>query len=186
MSVNPEEHLGLVYKAANRYNASGWDYDDLVGYGMIGLVDAARKFNDSKGIKFSTYATHYIHGYIKRALNFNGNSVGDHKMKIQGKTQTVTFIEDLLPEDMDELSLDVDGMKVDDFSEIAVGEIYLDDLLNNLNKIEKEVLIQHVFNDKSLADIAREKKVSRQYTCNIFRNVKKKLKPILEKYHRVA
>lgn len=38
------------------------DYDDLVGYGMLGLMDAMQKFDPSKGIKFSSYASIRIRG----------------------------------------------------------------------------------------------------------------------------
>ncbi|AVP54189.1 RNA polymerase sigma factor [Clostridium tetani] len=38
------------------------DYDDLVGYGMLGLMDAMQKFDPSKGMKFSTYASIRIRG----------------------------------------------------------------------------------------------------------------------------
>jgi len=38
------------------------EYDDMVGYGMIGLMDALSKFNESKGMKFSTYASIRIRG----------------------------------------------------------------------------------------------------------------------------
>jgi len=33
------------------------EYEDLVSYGMIGLMDALNKFDESKGMKFSTYAS---------------------------------------------------------------------------------------------------------------------------------
>ncbi len=38
------------------------DYEDLVGYGMIGLMDAISKYDKSKGMKFSTYASIRIRG----------------------------------------------------------------------------------------------------------------------------
>lgn len=38
------------------------EYEDLVGYGMVGLMDAIRKFDSSKGIKFSSYASIRIKG----------------------------------------------------------------------------------------------------------------------------
>lgn len=38
------------------------EYEDLVGYGMIGLMDAINKFDESKGMKFSTYASIRIKG----------------------------------------------------------------------------------------------------------------------------
>ena len=38
------------------------DYEDLVGYGMLGLMDAYKKFKPEKGMKFSTYASIRIKG----------------------------------------------------------------------------------------------------------------------------
>lgn len=38
------------------------EYDDLVGYGMIGLMDAINKFDESRGMQFSTYASIRIKG----------------------------------------------------------------------------------------------------------------------------
>jgi len=40
------------------------EYDDLVGYGVLGLIDAIDKFNYSIGVKFETYATTRIRGAI--------------------------------------------------------------------------------------------------------------------------
>ena len=38
------------------------EYEDLVGFGMVGLMDALNKFDKSKGMKFSTYASIRIKG----------------------------------------------------------------------------------------------------------------------------
>lgn len=38
------------------------EFDDLLGYGMVGLMDALNKFDESKGMKFSTYASIRIRG----------------------------------------------------------------------------------------------------------------------------
>ena len=40
------------------------EYDDLVGYGIFGLIDAIDKFELSKGVKFETYASLRIRGAI--------------------------------------------------------------------------------------------------------------------------
>jgi len=40
------------------------EYEDLISYGMIGLMDAINKYDDTKGMKFSTYATIRINGSI--------------------------------------------------------------------------------------------------------------------------
>ena len=40
------------------------EYDDLVGYGIFGLIDAIDKFELTKGVKFETYASLRIRGSI--------------------------------------------------------------------------------------------------------------------------
>lgn len=40
------------------------DYDDLVSYGIFGLIDAIDKFDYEKGVKFETYASLRIRGAI--------------------------------------------------------------------------------------------------------------------------
>jgi len=40
------------------------DFDDLVGYGVFGLLDAINKFDPEKDIKFKTYAVTRIRGAI--------------------------------------------------------------------------------------------------------------------------
>jgi len=38
------------------------EYDDLISYGIFGLIDAIEKFNIDKGVKFETYASVRIRG----------------------------------------------------------------------------------------------------------------------------
>lgn len=47
------------------------EYEDLVGYGMIGLMDALKKFDKSKGMKFSTYSSIRIKGAMIDELRKN-------------------------------------------------------------------------------------------------------------------
>ena len=61
------EYVPLVKLVAGRlaiYLGSNVEYDDLVSYGIIGLIDAIDKFDYGKGIKFETYASLRIRGSI--------------------------------------------------------------------------------------------------------------------------
>lgn len=61
------EYVPLVKIVAGRlavYLGSNVEYDDLVGYGIFGLIDAIDKFDYGKGIKFETYASLRIRGAI--------------------------------------------------------------------------------------------------------------------------
>ena len=40
------------------------DFDDLVSYGIFGLIDAIEKFDNQKGVKFETYASLRIRGAV--------------------------------------------------------------------------------------------------------------------------
>ena len=54
----------LVAGRLNMYLGNNVEYDDLVGYGVFGLIDAIDKFDIEKGIKFETYASLRIRGAI--------------------------------------------------------------------------------------------------------------------------
>ncbi len=61
------EYAGLVKLVAGRlsmYLGYNVEYDDLVGYGTFGLIDAIDKFDYTKGVKFETYASLRIRGAI--------------------------------------------------------------------------------------------------------------------------
>lgn len=61
------EYAGLVKIVAGRlsmYLGYTVEYDDLVGYGTFGLIDAIDKFDMLKGVKFETYASLRIRGAI--------------------------------------------------------------------------------------------------------------------------
>ncbi len=61
------EYANLVKIVAGRlsmYLGYNVEYDDLVGYGVFGLIDAVDKFDFGKGVKFETYASFRIRGAI--------------------------------------------------------------------------------------------------------------------------
>ena len=50
----------LVNRVVNRIAVKYMDHmdiDDLIGYGIFGLIDAVEKFDIDRGIKFETYAS---------------------------------------------------------------------------------------------------------------------------------
>lgn len=61
------EYSHLIKFVAGRlsiYFGSNVEYDDLVSFGVFGLIDAIDKFDISKGVKFETYASLRIRGSI--------------------------------------------------------------------------------------------------------------------------
>ncbi len=74
MSVTPkaandlvEQHQGLVHSIAARIHRRQPPHislDDLVAYGEVGLVEAARDFDPTRGSTFATFAYYRIRGAI--------------------------------------------------------------------------------------------------------------------------
>ncbi len=61
------EYSHLIKFIAGRLNiyfGSNVEYDDLVSFGVFGLIDAIDKFDVNKGVKFETYASLRIRGSI--------------------------------------------------------------------------------------------------------------------------
>ncbi|MDR0920716.1 MAG: sigma-70 family RNA polymerase sigma factor [Oscillospiraceae bacterium] len=68
-----EEHLGLVRLCANRFKNRGIEYEELYSTGSLGLLKAAKSFDTTRGLKFSTYAVPVILGEIKRLFRDGGS-----------------------------------------------------------------------------------------------------------------
>ena len=66
------ENMGLVYSIARRYLGRGYEMEDLVQIGTIGLIKAIDKFDLEKEVMFSTYAVPMISGEIKRFIRDDG------------------------------------------------------------------------------------------------------------------
>ena len=66
------ENLGLVHSLANRFRGRGIEYEELYSAGCMGLVKAAKGFDEDRGLQFSTYAVPVILGEIKRLFRDGG------------------------------------------------------------------------------------------------------------------
>lgn len=65
-------NIGLVHTCARRFIGRGIEYDDLYQAGSMGLVKAVDGFDESRGLKFSTYAVPVILGEIRRLFRDGG------------------------------------------------------------------------------------------------------------------
>lgn len=102
------EYLPLVRSIAAKYNKLGIPQEDLEQEGMIGLLEAANKYEEDKGAKFSTYATYWIKKYILTAVDkekkhsLNSTKLNEEITKDK-KTETIKQATNIdLPSDMPE------------------------------------------------------------------------------------
>ncbi|MCR5699336.1 MAG: RNA polymerase sigma factor WhiG [Treponemataceae bacterium] len=83
------QYMPLVKHVAGKLNVGmpgSVDYDDLVGYGQFGLLDAINKYDPEKNVKFTTYAVTRIRGAILdelRSLDWVPRSVRQKAREIE-------------------------------------------------------------------------------------------------------
>lgn len=65
-------NIPLVHSLANRFRGRGIEYEELFSAGSLGLVKACDNFDETRGLRFSTYAVPVILGEIKRLFRDGG------------------------------------------------------------------------------------------------------------------
>ena len=68
-------NLRFVVSVAKKYQNQGVSLSDLINEGNLGLIRAAHKFDETKGIKFISYAVWWMKAYITKAINETGSMI---------------------------------------------------------------------------------------------------------------
>lgn len=85
-------HVNLVRYIAAKFKNRGEPLDDLIQVGTIGLIKAIDRFDPSRGLEFTTYATPTIMGEIKRHFRDKGWTIRVPRrlQELSAKVNTVT------------------------------------------------------------------------------------------------
>ena len=93
------EYAPLVKLVAGRlsmYLGYNVEYDDLVGYGIFGLIDAIDKFDSMKAVKFETYASLRIRGAILdqiRKMDWIPRTIRQRQKKIDAAIKEIEAVQ---------------------------------------------------------------------------------------------
>lgn len=176
------EYAPLVKLVAGRlsmYLGYNVEYEDLVSYGIFGMIDAIDKFDYNKNVKFETYASLRIRGAILdqiRKMDWIPRSVRQKQRKIdaaitkieaqKGRSATDEEIAEELEITVDELenwngqTKITNVVSLEDFVEQG-SEIKMDATHNNHfeqpeNVVEKQELVKVI--EKALGELTEKEK----------------------------
>ncbi len=173
-----EHNLRLVVFLAKKYESTGYDLEDLVSIGSIGLIKGIETYKPDKKIKLATYASRCIANEILMYLRKNK------------KRKAEVSFEDALNYDAEgnELHLeDILGTEgdlvFDEFSD-RVNKELLKRELASLNDREKLIMtLRYGLNntdDYTQKEVAEKLGISQSYISRIEKKVIKKLQSVME------
>jgi RNA polymerase primary sigma factor len=81
-----ESNLRFVIKIAKKYRKSGLPFLDLINEGNIGLMEAARRFDPERGVRFTSYAVWWIRQAILHYL-----SQASQVFRVSPKTANILY-----------------------------------------------------------------------------------------------
>ena len=141
-------NLRFVVSVAKQYQGHGLTLSDLINEGNVGLIKAAKKFDETKGFKFISYAVRWIRQsimlgivehsrLIRLPLNKAGNVSKVNKLTSQFEQE---FERDPTPEEIAETL----HLKDDDVRDI---------IASNIRHISMDAPLGNDGDDGSMADI---------------------------------
>ena len=154
------ENYRLVSYFAQKYiqnNPLTYDErNELIQEGYIGLMEAAKRFDESRKYKFSTYGSWWIHKYLSNNVK---------KKKKNNLIHTIEFNESLHPD-----------------KKIIKKEIHMD----ILNKPERDMLYKRYYQKLSRVKVAQEYGVSSATITNKCKQSIEKLKVFQKKMNTIS
>lgn len=173
-----EHNLRLVVFLAKKYENTGYDIEDLVSIGSIGLIKGVNTYKLDKNIKLATYASRCISNEILMFLRKNKRRRGEISFEdalnydAEGNE---LHLEDILGTDIDYVPNEYEKS----FNkELLTREISL------LNEREKEIMtLRYGLNNTeeyTQKEVAEKLGISQSYISRIEKKVIKKLKQTMK------
>lgn len=80
-AILARHNVRIVIKIAKRFRGQGLDFEELIQEGNVGLLRAIRKFDPTRGHRFSTISVWWIRQQISRAVKQTGNIIRQPNLK---------------------------------------------------------------------------------------------------------
>jgi len=199
------DNLKLVHLCCHRMKDKGIEYDELYSTGCLGLVKAAKRFDETKGFQFSTYAVPVILGEMKQlfrdnnpikisrklkelSIKANCEIEAQRKMNKEPSIQEIAQKLNCCKEDVIEALNAVNFLKSLDTDESIANKISQNDEEKTLNRIallqaieklntqEQQIVDLRFFKDKTQTETAKILGLTQVQVSRKEKNVLKTLK----------
>lgn len=157
-----KDNINLVYYVIHRLGLKV--NDDLVSEGRLALVIAAKGYSPDKGVKFSTYATKTIRGYILTYVN-------RRKPIIKPLRDGSKYIQAPMVDVEDDILWEMVGTD----EKTMESQVFVDDFIKSLNKRE-QIVVNGLLDDKTQAEIGKELSISQVQVYRIINVIRGKLR----------
>lgn len=186
-----EKYIPLVKYLASRImlgKTKYIEYEDLVSYGIVGLLDAINRYDSSKGMKFSSYATLRIKGAMIDEIRKNRPISKGAMDKLAKYNESVERLQNIYMREpsIKEIALDLNNTE----SEVSQVENYINymsilSLESVIYSDDDDVTIMETLEDKNAIspEESLEYKEKLEVLSQAIENLKEKDKLILKLYY---
>ncbi len=173
-----EHNLRLVVFLSKKYDNTGYDLEDLVSIGTIGLIKGIKTYKIDKNIKLATYASRCIENEILMFLRKNKKRMGE--VSFEDSINLDSEGNELHIEDVFGTEEDIVHKSIEDYD----NKILLENEIKKLNGRDKEIieLRYGLFGKKELTqkELADKLDISQSYISRIEKKVIRRLKDLMK------
>ena len=151
--------------------------EEAVSAGLLGLVEAADRFDPSRGVPFDAFARRRVHGAVLDFLRAEDPlSRDDRKKRRSGQSDAAE------PEfvDFDELAEDEDGSQPGRFDEESVlVRMRVRSVVGTLPEADQRLLALYYGEERTLREVGAELGVTESRICQRLSGILQKLRTLL-------